>query len=221
MKKLLFFFAIILLIFSCRDNCYVRMIPKNDIALTVKAFYDSEWGGIKEQILDCIEIYECVTEPSCNIPYEYMDTVYYSFALGDIRHEKKVFYQWEIEENETSNFTKTKFNIYLFGEFFHPDFYYSYGIYHPEEFLTINIIDPLLENHYIVEFAISSKFNGYTDDEFFQSLISHPDFQIQINKSNLEIQPHSFTETMTTGYDNPCDPYLDIPQTYRIPFMVQ
>lgn len=223
MKNLVFLPIIMLLVFSCRKDCSIKIIPEEDIALTVKAFYDSEWGGIKEQIQNCIEIYECLTESGCTVPEEYMDTVYYVFESGDIRHEKEVLYQWWFEENNIPELTELKFNIYLLGDFFHPDFNYSYTS-RTGELLMINVKDHLLENYYSVEFILNRKRGTYINEEFNQVLESILNFQLKIDKSDNEIRDHSFYDRIYTQYDHPCSVHsygYDLHQSYQILFSIK
>lgn len=219
MKRFLFLFIIVLTVFSCKKDCSIEIIPEEDVALTVKAFYDSEWGGIKEQILDCIEIYECLTEPSCTVPEEYMDTVYYVFESGNISHEKKIKYDWEFLESENPNVTILEVSLgdMSFGEFESLDFSYEYRMI----YFSIIIEDDVQKDYYRVGLK-NNTFGDYVNTEFDEFLKSCNECSLRIHKSNYEIQAHFCLENINIYHNNSCTPHETIPPTkYSIQYFVE
>lgn len=218
MKNLLFLFSLILLVFSCKKDCDIVSPPQEEIALVNKAFYDSEWGGIKDQILDCIGIYECLTETNCTIPEEYMDTIHYVFESEDVRHEKALKYSWEFLESDNSDITKLQ--VWLGdmtpGKFENSDFYYKYNMIG----FSITIEDHALDDDYHIGLD-NWTIGKYINTEFDETLNSISECGLRVNKSDYTIESHSCNEKPRIHYDNPCEYYGVTTITYDIEYSVK
>jgi hypothetical protein len=215
MKKLLFVLPIIFITSACCDR--EKKIPEENLEQVIKAIYDSEWGGIKEQLLASIEIYECLTNPNCTLPEEYTDTIHYIFTSEDISHEKKIFYNWEFIENESPNITELRIttNEYAPCSFKHPNFSYDYYM----RILSITIKDDFQESHYELELKLDRD-GRYIDDRFNSGWVSNSECDLSVDKLNNEILPNLCFEFSTILYNHFCTNEI-IPSHHEMEYSIE
>lgn len=201
MKRILLFLSIIFIVPSCCNND-INEIPEEDLTQIIKALYDSELGGVKEQILAAIEIYECLEEPGCNVSTVYMDTVYTILDLEEISHKKNFFYTWEFISNGSPNTTALEVivsNTINPCSFKHSDFSYNYYM----DDLLITIEDDVLDDFYQIELDIYRPGN-YEGNSLDLGFISTSTCSLRVSKLDFEIQAHICNDKTTIPYGDPC-----------------